>query len=133
MHAWHQAVGPRIAAQTHPECIKKTLLFVKVSSPAWMQQLHFLKQDILDKFNRLHAHGPVSSIFFSMGEVHPPTAPKKASFLPAEELPALSGRDRKMIEKSLASVADEELRSLLRRVMIKELSRRRMLEGRRDR
>jgi predicted nucleic acid-binding Zn ribbon protein len=132
-NVWLQAVGPRIAAQTYPESIKKAVLFVKVANAAWMQQLHFMKQDILEKFNHLHQKDPVNNIFFTIGRITAPAAIKKDPFLIADEMPALKVRDKKMIEKSLAAIADEELRDILKRAMTKELTWRRMMEKQQDR
>jgi hypothetical protein len=131
-NVWLQAVGPRIAAQTYPDSIKKTILFVKVANTAWMQQLHFMKQDILEKFNHLHQQEPVSNIFFTFGEITASAAIKEAPLFSADEMPALKARDKKMIEKSLAAIADEELRDILKRAMTKEISRRRLMEKPRD-
>jgi len=130
---WVQAIGPRIAAQTKPDCIKKAVLFVKVANSAWMQQLHFMKQDILEKFNHLHPAEPVRDIFFAIGEIVAPAAVKKDTFFIEGEMPGLKARDKKMIEKSLAAIADEELRDILKRAMTKEIIRRRMLEKQQDR
>jgi predicted nucleic acid-binding Zn ribbon protein len=130
---WLQAVGSRIAAQTKPDCIKKAVLFVKVANSAWMQQLHFMKQDILEKFNHLHQAEPVKDIFFAIGEIAAPAAVKKDPFVIADDMPALKARDKKMIEKSLSDIADEELRDILKRAMTKEVIRRRMMETQQDR
>ncbi|MDO8784705.1 MAG: DUF721 domain-containing protein, partial [Syntrophales bacterium] len=46
---WNKAVGPQIATQSRPGTLKGTTLFVKVSSSVWMQQLHFLKEEIIEK------------------------------------------------------------------------------------
>ncbi|MBA4397347.1 MAG: hypothetical protein C0394_08195 [Syntrophus sp. (in: bacteria)] len=131
--AWVQAVGPRIAAQTNPDCIKKAVLFVKVANSAWMQQLHFMKQDILEKYNHLPQTEPARDIFFVIGEITVPVAVKKDPFFTADEIPALKARDKKMIEKSLAAIADEELRDILKRAMTKEVTRRRMMEKQQER
>jgi predicted nucleic acid-binding Zn ribbon protein len=130
---WVQAVGPKIAAQTQPDCIKRNVLFIKVANSAWMQSLHFMKEDILKKFNLLHQKDPVKNIFFAIGEIAKPAAEKKAPFFIAGELPALKSRDKKMIEQSLAAIADEELREILKRAMTKEITRRRLLEKQQDR
>ncbi len=130
---WVQAVGPRIAAQTKPDCIKKAVLFVKVANSVWMQQLHFMKQDILEKFNHQHQTEPVKDIFFAIGEIAAPAAVKTDQVYNADDMPALKARDKKMIEKSLSAIADEELRDILKRAMTKEVIRRRMMEKQQDR
>jgi hypothetical protein len=130
---WLQAVGPRIGAQTYPDGIKKTILFIKVANSAWMQQLHFMKQDILEKFNHLHQQDPASNIIFTLGGITAAAAAKEDPFYSADEMPALNARDKKMIETSLVVIADDELRAILKRAMTKEVSRRRLMEKPRDR
>ena len=129
---WVQAVGPKIAAQTQPDAIKRNVLFIKVANSAWLQSLHFIKDDIIKKFNELHQKDPVKNIFFAIGEISAPAAEKKDPPFIAGEMPVLKSRDKKMIEKSLATVADEELRDILKRAMTKEITRRRMLEKKQD-
>jgi predicted nucleic acid-binding Zn ribbon protein len=130
---WLQAVGSRIAAQTKPDCINKAVLFIKVANSAWLQQLHFMKREIIEKFNDLHPTEPVKDIFFAIGEIAAPAAVKTEQVYGADEMPALKARDKKMIEKSLSAIADEELRDILKRAMTKEIIRRRMMEKQQDR
>lgn len=126
---WNKAVGPRIAAQSRPGNLKGETLFVKVSSSVWMQQLHFLKGEIIEKINQSLGGGKIKNIYFSIGEI--PSPPLKGG----EELPFLmekhflKNRDRKLIEESIASLPDQELREILKRVMTKEISRRRFMEN----
>jgi len=129
---WVQAVGPKIAAQTQPDTIKRNILFIKVANSAWLQSLHFIKDDIINKFNELYKKDPVKNIFFAIGEISAPATEKKDPFFIAGEMPALKSQDKKMIEKSLATVADEELRDILKRAMTKEITRRRMMEKKQD-
>jgi hypothetical protein len=131
--AWLRAVGSKIAAQTKPDCIKKAILFIKVANSAWLQQLHFMKREIIEKFNDLHQTEPVQDIFFAIGEIAAPAAVKTDQVYGADEMPALKARDKKMIEKSLSAIADEELRDILKRAMTKEVIRRRMMEKQQDR
>jgi predicted nucleic acid-binding Zn ribbon protein len=130
--AWVQAVGPRIAAQTQPDAIKRSVLFVKVANSAWMQQLHFLKQEILSKYNDARQQDPVKDIFFVFGHIDAARAEHKDRFFVAGKTPALKPRDQKIIERSLEAIADEDLREILKRVMTKEITRRRTIESQRD-
>ena len=45
---WNDTVGPIIARNAQPEKIRNGTLFVKVSSPIWMQQLHYMKDTIAE-------------------------------------------------------------------------------------
>jgi predicted nucleic acid-binding Zn ribbon protein len=48
---WERIVGPAIAANARPVGLKDRYLLVDVSSSVWMQQLQFLKADLIDKIN----------------------------------------------------------------------------------
>ena len=49
--AWKAAVGAPIANQTAPIRYTAGTLHVKVTTSAWMQQLQFMKSEILAKVN----------------------------------------------------------------------------------
>jgi hypothetical protein len=123
--AWNKAVGDRIAAHTNPDKLQRGTLFVKVSDSVWMQQLHFLKQDILGKIKQQLDGTAVQNIHFSLGKIPLPPAGHE---LPPEASYSLKARDRKMIDENTASIADPELRDILKKVMTREISRRRLRE-----
>ena len=121
VESWKQAVGPQITAQTDPYKFKNGMLFVKVSTSAWMQQLQFMKQEILDKVNATLPDKKIKNIRFSIG--HQPSIVPTAS--PVEknhfDIGMLRKRDKKLIEKNLTPITDDELREIVKRVMIKEI------------
>lgn len=123
---WMKAVGPQIAAQTSPDRMQNKCLSVKVSTPAWMQQLHFMKDEIIDKINRQTTEGFIANIYFSIGNIasqprnhHDPEATFPAAF-------SLKGKDKQLIEKYTAAVSDQELKEILKRVMTKDIIRRKL-------
>ena len=129
---WTRAVGPQIAARTLPETVKRGTLYVLVSAPVWLHQLQFLKEEILGKVNELSGKAEIRSLFFSIGEI-PSPPPGAADPPPAAAVPApLRKRDREMMRESLDAVRDPELREILKRVMAREISRRREREMRKD-
>lgn len=130
---WQKAVGPQIAARTLPETVKRGALYVLVSSPVWLHQLQFMKEEILLKLNELSGREEIRSIYLSIGEI--PTPPAETAGAPPKTLvPALlPKRDREMMRESLAAVRDPELRKILERVMTGEIGRRRELDKRNDR
>ncbi|MCE5264976.1 MAG: DUF721 domain-containing protein [Deltaproteobacteria bacterium] len=129
---WARAVGPQIAARTRPEAVKRGTLHVRVSSPVWMHQLQFLKEEICGKINELSGNVEIQGLYLSIGEIpsaHPALDRTTAASPPAP----LRKRDREMMRESLATIADPELREILGRVMSKEISRRREREKHKDR
>lgn len=67
---WEDVVGSTIAQNTRPEAIKGKLLLVNVSSAPWMQQLQFLKPELIDKLNRTLGKEVVRDIRFQIGSVN---------------------------------------------------------------
>jgi hypothetical protein len=127
---WKRAVGPQIAARTIPETLKRGILYVRVSAAVWLHQLQFLKEEIILKFNELSGKEEIRSLFFSIGEI-PPPPPEAADPPPAVPVPEpLRKRDREMMRESLDAVRDPELREILKRVMVREISIRREREKR---
>jgi predicted nucleic acid-binding Zn ribbon protein len=127
MQLWPKAVGEQIATQTKPESFRNGILFVKTVSSVWVQQLHFVKQDILDKLNELSGKHAIKEIRFMVG-YSPIKEKDDVSVSPAKKT-VLKKRDKEMINECTERLADRELASVLKRVMQREISRRRQLEG----
>lgn len=129
---WTEAVGPQIAARTLPETAKRGGLHVRVSGSAWLHQLQFMKEEILAKLNGLAGKREFQRLFLSIGEI--PTPPPHPTAAPPARpvLERLQKRDREMIRESLDSLRDPELREIIERVMVREISRRREREKRTD-
>ena len=49
---WKEVVGENISKNATATRIKDKVLYVGVSNSSWMQQLHFLKEDIIDALNK---------------------------------------------------------------------------------
>jgi len=120
--AWTASVGPLITAQTSVDKLKNDVLFVKVSNSVWMQQLQFMKNDILGKLNCVLGDQSVKHIFFSIGSIPGPPERDEITFNP--DAGTLSEKDALNIERCLSVLTDSELANILRRVMTKDLKRR---------
>ena len=66
---WPSAVGEPIGSNTSPTAFKGKLLIVNVVDSAWLQQLWFLKRDILRKLNDSLGEDLVGEIKFKVGPV----------------------------------------------------------------
>ena len=128
LDVWLKAAGPQIASQSRPENLKRDVLFVKVSSPVWMQQLHFLKGELIEKVNALMEKASVKDIRFSIGQLPSSEGIGEDAAAPPLSTDLLKERDKKMMEACLASLKDEELKDILKRVMTREITRRRFRE-----
>ena len=67
IRVWDKVIGPPIADNARPFAIKGALLLVHVSSSAWMHQLRFLKDDLLNKLNGGLGDQPIEEIKFKIG------------------------------------------------------------------
>jgi len=127
---WPKAVGAQIAAQTEPECLRSGTLFVKTTSSVWVQQLHFMKDDIRNKLNDLGGKTAVKEIHFTVGLS--PSRAKAGRDMDSEKI-VLRDRDVQMISDCTKTLTDPELASVVKRVMRAEISRRRLLEKKQGR
>lgn len=123
---WPKAVGAQIAAQTQPDGWRAGTLFVKTTSSVWVQQLHFMKEDIRRKMNELAGKTVVKEIHFTVGYL--PDLQQTGRSAGASPKIVLKERDKEMIAECTETLADRELAEIVKRVMKKEISRRRLRE-----
>jgi predicted nucleic acid-binding Zn ribbon protein len=117
---WHDIVGEQIAKRTQPERLTNGILFVRVSSSTWMQQLQTMKPILLEKIRGRVKDAVIEDIRFRLGKVTPSRA---ASPTPkgADEGPSVSLNSD--METYLGRIGDEELRTLMRNIMLKQMDR----------
>lgn len=63
---WEKEVGVEISNHTTPIRLFRGKLFVKVDSPVLMNQLTFIKKEIIDKLNKSINVNLVKDIFFTL-------------------------------------------------------------------
>jgi hypothetical protein len=119
---WNETVGPTIARNAQPEKIRNGTLFVKVTSPVWMQQLQYMKEMISEKLNQRLKTDIVRNIFFVVGRVNAetveiPSKPAAPSSVAVEE--------SRLSEEFLESVRDPEIRQAFKRLLKRYSQRRR--------
>ncbi len=52
LNIWGETVGEKVAKNTEPDRVEHGVIIVKVSSPTWRQELHFQKNEIIQKINK---------------------------------------------------------------------------------
>jgi predicted nucleic acid-binding Zn ribbon protein len=118
---WNDVVGKPIARNAQPEKIRNGTLFVKVTSPVWMQQLQFMKEMIAEKLNQRLKSQIVKNIFFVIGRID-------GDKNEAESKPAtrqIHEPDNSQLDETfLESVNDPEIRQAFKR-LLKGYARRR--------
>ena len=64
---WEALVGPMISAHAQPEQLRFNKLYVRVDSPAWLQELTLLKPSLKDKLNTALGKEAVGEIVLRLG------------------------------------------------------------------
>lgn len=116
---WNDVVGPVIARNAQPEKIRHGTLFVKVSSPVWMQQLQFMKDMIAGKLNHRLNEETVKNIFFMVGRIETTEEPPA----PAPQSDTTGTLESQVDVEFLESVNDPEMRAAFKK-LLKSYSRR---------
>jgi hypothetical protein len=115
---WNDVVGKTIALNAQPEKIRNGTLFVKVSSPVWMQQLQFMKELIVEKLNERLKTPAVKTIFFMVGHINAVEVDAAQTAGGENRQPA-----RPVDETFLQEIADPDIREAFRS-LIKNFARR---------
>jgi len=66
---WNSVVGEAIARQAQPQQIRAMVLWVAVSNSTWMQQLEFMKRQIIERINERIGETVIRDIRFRIGEI----------------------------------------------------------------
>jgi hypothetical protein len=115
--AWGEIVGQTIAAQAQPRAVRNRILFIDVSHPGWIQQLHFLKPTLLEKLNGFLGEPLLQDVRFRLGAIEASSPP--ASEAPSWREETLNDQTLLKIDKTVATVSDDEVRETLRELLIK--------------
>jgi len=117
---WREIVGPVIARNAQPEKIRNGTLFVKVSSPVWMQELQFMKDMIADKLNHRLKSEVVKNIFFMVGRIEETAADAVAQAPQSDRAEKFA---HQIDEEFLQTIEDPEVRAAFQK-LVKSYSRR---------
>jgi hypothetical protein len=121
---WTSMVGERIAARAWPDGLDRGVLHVRVVSSAWMHELGFLREPLIEAARRITGEPPmVKEIRFHLGarqrvggdDVVAALARKQRAPRPAPPPPPpISAEAAARIDRETAHIADVELREIIR-------------------
>ncbi len=115
---WDDVVGPDIAKQAQPYVIRKNILWVRVTDSVWMQQLHLLKEMLLEKINKRIRKEKLTDIRFQL-DVDVARQEKKESAEPAAPASLPDPARVEEFDHMLESIEDEHVRDAIRKCWIK--------------
>ena len=124
---WSKTVGVNIAKRTRPLKLKGKTLYVTVATSTWMEELKYMKEDIIKKINTELRKKAVKDIIFRLGKVTEISTsnPKPAS--PKADRSAKGGpqRSHQLTQKEIDNIdtlvsliKDNELKETIRRALI---------------
>jgi predicted nucleic acid-binding Zn ribbon protein len=118
---WESAVGSRIASHAAPAAFRDGTLTLAVDSAPWMQQLTYLKKELIAKVNGELGEEMVKDIYMKAGKVATATPAEKPKAAKRRELTDV---ERSWIAEQAASVTDPDLRAVFESIIRKDLEGR---------
>lgn len=119
---WEKGVGERIARVAHPLSMRDGILTVGVTNAPWLQQLRFLKGEIIARLNGVLGDETIRDIFFKSGGV--PRGGEATSSPPPPR--KLSEGELREIDERVSAIRDPELARILSSLLV---SARRRADG----
>jgi len=110
---WRGIFDEQVASQLYPASLSGSELLLYVSSPIWMQQFSFHKEQILKK---LTSYG-VQNIRFRLGKI-----PPKKQESPPSKTAELTPENRMFARKIVEDLNDENLKEAARKAIEKSLA-----------
>jgi len=106
--AWPRIVGRVVGAHTRAEAVRDGILIVATDTPAWAQELHMRRGELLGKLEAIVGSGVIADIHFRSG-----FRPRKVKSGADETRPvdvALSEKQTREIARTSARIQDPQLR-----------------------
>lgn len=113
---WGNVFGEPLSLHMSPVRLKNGELLVNVDSPVWLQQLTFLKTQIIGKLSHLE----VKELRFMLGRVAPQQRKNIQPVRTKER--SLSTEAIRQIEETTAGIEDSALKESIRKTMERALS-----------
>ena len=123
-NVWDGIVGKHVSRNAQPESMRNKILFVKVSTSPWMQQLSYMGEGIVEALNKRLGAPIVEGIRFKLGDVAPKSKPTPPHPGGLHTIPPLRKGDAKKVQETLSPIKDVRMREILGRVMSKDMGSR---------
>lgn len=124
LNVWNSVVGEHVSRHAQPDFMRNKIVFVRVSSSPWMQQLSYMSKGIIEELNRRLGMPAVEEIRFKLGEVDSQCEPTPPTSRSSHPIPSPGKGMTKEIRKTLSPIKDMNVREILGRVMLRDLGRR---------
>lgn len=129
---WGEIAGDQIAAHTRPDQIRFKKLYLIVENSVWLQQLLFLKPELIEKVNAVAGSRLVTDIVLRVGEVGGQSRSATSDIQREEDAAGPAPEALAQATSYAAGIKDPELRARLAQVVAKALAPRSRPFGRPD-
>jgi hypothetical protein len=123
-NVWNSVAGEHVAGHAQPDFMRNGILFVRVSTSPWMQQLSYMSQGIVEALNQRLGAPIVREIRFKLGDIVPSSRPIPRPSEPPHPISAPKQGISREIRKTLSPIKDVRVREILGRVILKDLEMR---------
>jgi hypothetical protein len=127
---WAEVVGDRLASRTRPEVLYQGRLKVVVANSTWLNELNFMRPEIIDRINEVMGQKMVRELLLKLGSPRPlgPPAPREVRQPnpPVPPLPRapLPDEIRRKVELMVQGLEDPDLRQAVKQAWLEELGRK---------
>lgn len=130
---WAEIVGDFLYKYTRPDRVVKGILYIKTVSSSWLNEISFMKEEIIDSCNMKLGLQFITEVKIFVGDGKLETKAKEDIEYKLEQKKSfnvegkISEKDRIMIEEKTSHIEDEALRNSLKNVLINSLIQERAL------
>lgn len=120
---WESIVGEAVARHARPDRWKGRTLIVRVDGAAWMQELSFMRPQMLSRIAEAFPDLCIAAIRLEAGEL-PPLPPSSSAKAPRSEEAPLPDDARELIDRAVRRIGDDAVRDAARRAMTRGFQQR---------
>jgi predicted nucleic acid-binding Zn ribbon protein len=117
---WEKVAGPHVARRTRPDAYRDKTLYLVVSDHTWMNELTFLKAELLNNLRQKCADIEFKDIHFKVGKLSTFRRSKTSPRLKKLKR-ALTLEESEFIDECLKDINDEELKEILTDTISRQL------------
>lgn len=118
---WPEIVGPQLAKVAQPEGVRSHMLFISVVDAIWLQQLKFYQSQVLQNMRRVLGDMPIHRLHCTLAT--PARSLRLSEHRLSQDQPSqaastqlpLTSEEERQVVTGTESIADPELRELVRR------------------
>ncbi len=120
---WEELVGSTVAKNARPSSWRNQTLIIKVINHVWIQELQFLRNELLEKIRGAFPSLVMKNIRFELGaEEDFALCPSNAVVNARAEPTPLTSSEVEFARDTARPVGDDETRALIRNIIEKDLA-----------